>query len=117
MREKKTFVAEARYLLSVMRTVWDDYDFSETSNVYEHRVPNIYFDTDVELMVNEVHYIPGRICKYIREYQIKYGENVYVFKLSSRIENEIVRCFEVDVSIPAGDGKGGLLKLFSENLV
>lgn len=117
MLERKAFLSEARYLSSVMRIVWDNYDFSETSNVYAHRVPEICFDADVKVMVNEIHHVQGRSQKYIRECQIEYGKNTYVFELSTHIEEGIVHRFTLDVYTPAGDGKGGLLKLFSENVV
>ncbi len=117
MKDKKQLVAEARQLYGVMETVWDNYDFSEMSNLYEHRVPEMKFNADIQVMVNEVHYIPGRPSMYVREYQVSYNNQEYIFQLAAHIEEDFVRKFVVTVAVPAGDGRGGVHRLFSENLV
>ena len=105
-------IAEAKYLVDRMNTVWDEYDFSETSLVYERRVPKIRFDLDVNVMVNEVHRITNRANRYVREVQIEYNGNIYIFELSTCLdsENKPYR-YCLDVYVPAGDAKGGVVKV------
>ena len=102
-------VAEAKYLLDRMNTVWDEYDFSETSLVYERRVPNIKFNLDVKIMVNEVHRVANR---YVREVQIEYNGHTYIFAVSTCLdsENKPYR-YCLDIYVPAGDAKGGYVKV------
>lgn len=118
MKEKALLVLEAKLLISRMRTVWEDYDFNETSKEYQRRVPDIFIDDDVEVMLNEVQYFPDEyISKYVREYQVKYGDDIFVFELSANIREDIVHRFVLNVYTPAGDGRGGLLRLITQDVV
>lgn len=118
MKEKALLVAEAKFLICKMKTIWNNYDFNETSKEYQRRVPDIFIDADVEVMLNEVQYFPGEFTsKYVREYQVKYGEDVFVFELSANIHEDIVHRFMLNVYTPVGDGLGGLLRLITQDVV
>lgn len=117
MKEMCVSINEARFLLSNLRTIWANYDFDEKSREYDRRVPDIFIcDDDVEVMLNEVHYLPNQRVRYVREYQVKYHEKVYVFEISVHIIEDIVHRFSLNVYTPAGDGVGGLVKLISQSL-
>ncbi len=116
MLKNANLVNEAKFLLSNLRTVWSNYDFDEKSKDHNRRVPDIFIGEDVEVMLNEVFYLPEQKVRYIREYQVKYNENVYVFEIAVYIVEDIVHRFKLNVYTPAGDGVGGLIQLFSHNL-
>ena len=110
---------EARFLSEHVRTVWDNYDMSEESDVMERRVPKLKFDDDIEFekMMEEVTHIKDLDREqYIREFQIKFNGNVYIFELSAHIVGRKVVGYFMEVYTPAGDGKGGKLFLFSEKI-
>ena len=50
MMSEETMRREAQYLLSRMSTYWGEYDFGETSEVADHRVPKLVFDADVKII-------------------------------------------------------------------
>lgn len=117
MKDRSALVCEAKYLISRLRTVWDEYDFSEKIESYEKRVPKIFIYDNVEVMLDEVHYYEYSTgARYVREYQVKYNGNVYVFEVSVNILENIVKSLKLDVFTPAGDGAGGLVKLVSQNV-
>lgn len=114
----EAYIRNAKFLVNEMDTIWNEYDFDERSSNSQSRIPKIRFNADVTVMLDEVHCIKQKDSKYyVREYQVKYEGNVYIFDISAHIDDEeIVRCFIVTAYIPAADGKGGRKKLFSQNL-
>lgn len=116
MRNFELLREEARFLSTHMKTVWQDYDFQEISNNLNSRVPKIEFDVEVKVMFDEVHHYKNGIEIYVREYQIEYNGNVYIFEILTHLFNGSVRQYQLDVSTPAGDGVGGKYRLFSEKI-
>lgn len=117
MKNKAALVCEAKYLVSRLKTIWDEYDFEEKFETPENRVPKIFIYENVEVMLDEVHYFNFNTgARYVREHQVKYRGTIYVFELSVNIVENIVKCFTLDVSTPVGDGTGGLVKLVSQNV-
>ena len=105
----------AEFLLEHMRTFWKNYDFSEKSKVNEKRVPEMLFDVEVEVMLNEVrHDKTGYVELYVREKQITFEGDTFIFELTAYIVDRIVQKFYLDVYTPAGDGKGGIVNLISQ---
>ena len=113
MFNREERVATAKNLYDAMNTVWDEYDFSETSIMYERRVPNMKFSVPVKVMNNEVHRFVDKSNRYVREMQFEYDGNVYIFALSTWLDcdNKPMR-YSLDIFVPAGDGKGGYVKVF-----
>ena len=116
--ERFEFLKErAEFLVEHLRTDWKNYDFSEKSRIHEKRVPEIYFFVDVEVVMNEVrHEKTGFMEEYVREKQITFEGNTFIFEISAQIADRIVQKFYLDVFTPAGDGKGGIVNLLSQRV-
>lgn len=120
MKMLDDFKRVAEKLASGIETVWTNYDFDEKSNIPNERVPQISFNEDVFVMFDEAMLVKrtGRVDSYMRECQIKYDGEVYIFEIFACInEDEIVTAFRLSAYIPASDGKGGKRLLFSEVIV
>lgn len=116
MMSEETMKREAQYLLSKMSTFWGEYDFGETSEVADHRVPKLVFDADVKIMCDEVELVHYPHDKYIREVQLEYNGTTYIIAISSHIFCGVVNSYWIEVYTPAGDGKGGKKLVFGEKI-
>ena len=113
MKNFRALADVARYLYSNLNTVWDNYDFTETSNLLEQRVPQLKFNVDVTVMVDEVyHNVRDMIEEFVRMQQIKYENEVYIFAITTHLNNGMVERYSMNIYTPAGDGKGGYYLLY-----
>ena len=116
MKNFEALKVEAMALYEHVKTIWDNYDFDEKSSVIDRRVPKLKFLVEVEHMCEEVIHIEGLNERYIRECQVKYNNNVYIFEIYTRISSKKVVGYYLEVYTPAGDGVGGKHFLFKERL-
>lgn len=113
MRNFRALADVARYLYSNLNTVWDDYDFTETSPLVEKRVPQLKFNVEVTVMVDDVyHNTRGKIEEFVRMQQIKYKDETYIFAISTHLNAGMVERYSMNIYTPAGDGKGGYYLLY-----
>lgn len=114
MRNVEKLVDVAKYLYSHVSTIWDNYDFTEKSVNYEHRVPEFSFDVSVEFMKDEVYHNQVSLHdeKYARVKHIKYQEEVYIFVVTTWLHAGVVSRYSMEIFTPAGDGKGGYYRLY-----
>lgn len=113
MRNFRALADVARYLYGNLNTVWDNYDFTETSALLEKRVPQLKFNVEVQNMVNDVyHNVRGEAEEYVRMQQIKYEDETYIFAISTHLKAGMVQRYSVKIYTPAGDGKGGYYLLY-----
>ncbi|MBR4110318.1 MAG: hypothetical protein IKK43_01335 [Clostridia bacterium] len=118
MRNFRALADVARYLYSNLNTVWDDYDFTETSPLVEKRVPQLKFNVDVTVMVDDVyHNVRGETEEFVRMQQIKYANEVYIFAISTHLNAGTVARYSMNIYTPAGDGKGGYYLLYQINSI
>ena len=116
MMNENVIARDAMYLLDKMNTIWIDYDFDETSQLFETKVPRIRFDTNVTIALDEVELFHCPYAKYIREVQLEYNDNIYIFEVLPCICDGVVTSYIVDVFTPAGDGVGGKKYIISERI-
>ena len=113
MRNFRALADVARYLYSNLNAVWDNYDFTETSKLLEQRVPQIKFNVDVTVMVDDVyHNIRDKVEEFVRMQQIKYNGETYIFAITTHLNDGMVERYSVNIYTPAGDGKGGYYRLY-----
>lgn len=114
MRNVEKLVDVAKYLYGHVSTVWDNYDFTEKSINCERRVPELSFDVDVKLMKDEVYHKDIDLSdeKYVRVKHIKYQEDVYIFVVTTWLQHGVVSRYSLEIYTPAGDGKGGIYRLY-----
>lgn len=112
-----TLFLTAKTLSRYVRTDWSNYDFTENSSELERRVPQIIFDVeDVKVVLNEVQKNDGNRVGYTRECQVEYLKHTFIYKMIVISKRNGGFDFKLEVYTPAGDGKGGIYKLFSEKL-
>lgn len=118
MREFNVLRDEARYLFEHLRTDWRDYDFNEKSEVLEKRVPKIEFLVPVKIMCEDLfcYDIRNDVKQYVRECQVSYNSNTFIFEISAFTQGHSVMKYQVETYVPAGDGKGGKVSLFVERI-
>lgn len=119
MKNYEALMEEARFLSKHVKTVWTNYDWNEKSAIAEVRVPKLVFSDDVQV---EWMYEDTRTFKYdidthyVRECQVKYNDNVYIFEISTRETGKMVTGYVLEVLIPVGDGVGAKKSLFFERI-
>lgn len=113
MRNFRVLADVARYLYSNLNTVWDNYDFTETSPMLENRVPQLKFNVEVEVMDDNIyHNIHENAEEFVRMQQIKYENEVYIFAISTHINAGMAERYSMKIYTPAGDGRGGYYQLY-----
>ena len=114
MKNIEVLCKEAEFLNSQLITIWTKYDFTNRSDNYERRVPNIEFKVPVKWFLNEVE----RYCnRYVRECQIEYNGNTYIFEIATWLAGEnSVQKYHLEILVPTGDGVGGKMLILSERL-
>ena len=114
MKDMVVLRKEAEFLNSQLITIWTKYDFTNRSENYERRVPNIEFKVPVKWVLNEVERYPKG---YVRECQIEYNGNTYIFEIITWLADEhTVQKYHLEIYVPAGDGVGGKNLILSERL-
>ncbi len=116
MMNESIITRDALYLISKMETIWIDYDFEGTSQSFEAKVPRIRFDADVTIVLDEVELFHCPYANYIREVQLEYNGNTYIFEVLSCVCDGVVNSHMVDISTPAGDGVGGKKYIISQRI-
>ena len=114
MREFDVLYNEARFIFGHLRTNWNNYDFAEKSEVLEKRVPKIEFLVPVDVMCEDLfcYEIRDDFKQYVRECQVCYNGNTYIFEISAFTQYGAVLKYQIEAFVPAGDGKGGKKTLF-----
>lgn len=95
---------------------WYQHDLLLLPELHEEKVPHFTFSTNVWVMVDEVHCYDNLPSCYVRECQVEYHGDVFIFEVMAVVEKAQIVVKQIDVYTPAGDGVGGIHHLFSAKL-
>ena len=120
MEKIETFVNEARFLESRLRTIWSEYDFNEVSSELTKRVPDINFELDskIEKVSAEVfrQSYDFFLERYTRKCQFVYNGRTYIFEISTCVEWDCVKGYYIEVYTPSEDKNNDLVLLLEKPL-